>query len=59
MVIEGLAPGEVVVTTSNFLIDSESRLRAAIEGQGSTPSSPKRATPNPSGAAPMPPGHQH
>jgi Cu(I)/Ag(I) efflux system membrane fusion protein len=32
-VIEGVAEGEVVVTTANFLIDSESRLRAAIEGQ--------------------------
>jgi len=28
----GVAEGEVVVTTANFLIDSESRLRAAIEG---------------------------
>ena len=27
-----VAEGEVVVTTANFLIDSESRLRAAIEG---------------------------
>jgi membrane fusion protein, copper/silver efflux system len=33
----GVAAGERVVTTANFLIDSESRLRAAIEGQGSTP----------------------
>lgn len=31
-ILEGLAVGEVVVTTANFLIDSESRLRAAIEG---------------------------
>ncbi len=28
----GLLPGEIVVTTANFLIDSESRLRATIEG---------------------------
>ena len=28
---EGLAEGETVVTTANFLIDSESRLRAAID----------------------------
>jgi Cu(I)/Ag(I) efflux system membrane fusion protein len=33
-VASGLAEGEVVVTTANFLIDSESRLRAAIEGAG-------------------------
>jgi Cu(I)/Ag(I) efflux system membrane fusion protein len=31
-ILEGLNPGETVVTTANFLIDSESRLRAAIEG---------------------------
>jgi hypothetical protein len=31
-ILEGLAPGEVVVTTANFFIDSESRLRAAIQG---------------------------
>jgi Cu(I)/Ag(I) efflux system membrane fusion protein len=30
-ILEGLAPGDSVVTTANFLIDSESRLRAAIE----------------------------
>jgi hypothetical protein len=29
----GVAEGETVVTTGNFLVDSESRLRAAIEGQ--------------------------
>ncbi len=28
-----MAEGETVVTTGNFLIDSESRLRAAIQGQ--------------------------
>lgn len=31
-ILEGLADGETVVTTANFLIDSESRLRAALEG---------------------------
>lgn len=30
--LEGVAEGEVVVTTANFLLDSESRLRAAISG---------------------------
>jgi Cu(I)/Ag(I) efflux system membrane fusion protein len=33
-VLEGLAEGERVVTTANFLLDSESRLRAALEGSG-------------------------
>jgi Cu(I)/Ag(I) efflux system membrane fusion protein len=45
-VLSGLAEGDRVVTTANFLVDSESRLRAAIEGM----SAPK--------AAPAPaPGH--
>ncbi len=33
-VLEGLAEGEKVVTRANFLLDSESRLRAAVEGHG-------------------------
>lgn len=32
----GVAEGEMVVTTGNFLLDSESRLRAAIEGAPTT-----------------------
>jgi membrane fusion protein, copper/silver efflux system len=32
-VLDGLAEGETVVTTGNFLIDSESRLRSTIEGK--------------------------
>jgi membrane fusion protein, copper/silver efflux system len=32
-IISGVAEGDVVVTTANFLIDSESRLRAAVEGR--------------------------
>jgi Cu(I)/Ag(I) efflux system membrane fusion protein len=32
-IVEGLAEGETVVTTGNFLIDSESRLRAALQGR--------------------------
>ncbi|MGA8890417.1 MAG: efflux RND transporter periplasmic adaptor subunit [Anaeromyxobacteraceae bacterium] len=33
-ILRGVHPGEKVVTTANFLIDSESRLRAAIQGYG-------------------------
>lgn len=36
-VLAGLAPGDTVVASAAFLIDSESRLRAAIEGFGSAP----------------------
>jgi Cu(I)/Ag(I) efflux system membrane fusion protein len=32
-ILSGVSEGETVVTTGNFLIDSESRLRAAIEGR--------------------------
>jgi Cu(I)/Ag(I) efflux system membrane fusion protein len=35
-VLSGVAEGDLVVTTANFLIDSESRLRAAIEGMSTT-----------------------
>ncbi|MFL5260915.1 MAG: efflux RND transporter periplasmic adaptor subunit, partial [Anaeromyxobacteraceae bacterium] len=31
-VLEGVAEGDLVVTTANFLVDSESRLRAAVDG---------------------------
>jgi Cu(I)/Ag(I) efflux system membrane fusion protein len=45
-ILSGVAEGETVVTTGNFLIDSESRLHAAIAGQTSgigTPSAPASA----------------
>jgi len=37
-VLSGLTQGELVVTSANFLIDSESRLKAAIAGMGGTES---------------------
>jgi Cu(I)/Ag(I) efflux system membrane fusion protein len=37
-VLSGLSEGEQVVTSANFLIDSESRLKAAIAGMGNTQS---------------------
>jgi Cu(I)/Ag(I) efflux system membrane fusion protein len=39
-VLEGLTEGERVVTTANFLVDSESRLQAAVQqfrGAGDAP----------------------
>jgi Cu(I)/Ag(I) efflux system membrane fusion protein len=39
-IADGLAEGETVVTTGNFLLDSESRLRAAVEGQSAAPAKP-------------------
>jgi len=33
----GLEPGERIVTSGNFLIDSESRLKSAIQGMGAMP----------------------
>ncbi len=35
-ILSGLSEGETVVTSANFLIDSESRLKAAIAGMGNT-----------------------
>jgi Cu(I)/Ag(I) efflux system membrane fusion protein len=42
-ILEGLAAGEVVVTTANFLLDSESRLRAVIEGAPQSGAAPAAA----------------
>lgn len=39
-ILQGLSAGETVVTTANFLIDSESRLRAAIEGTADSGGAP-------------------
>lgn len=38
-ILTGLNGGETVVTSANFLIDSESRLQAAISGMGATETS--------------------
>jgi Cu(I)/Ag(I) efflux system membrane fusion protein len=57
-ILSGLAEGERVVTTANFMLDSESRLRAAVEGFNSAPAThaghdaPAPATPG--GSAPPP-----
>jgi len=39
-VVSGLAEGEAVVTRANFLVDSESRLRASLAAMGGTQSPP-------------------
>ncbi|MGH7740569.1 MAG: efflux RND transporter periplasmic adaptor subunit [Candidatus Eiseniibacteriota bacterium] len=36
-ILKGVAEGDTVVSSASFLIDSESRLRAAIRGQGAQP----------------------
>ena len=54
-VLRGLAEGDTVVASASFLIDSESRLKAAIAGlAGGARKDSARAAP-----PPMPPGHVH
>ena len=48
-VISGVKEGEQVVTRANFLIDSESRLKAALAAMAARPSKP--AVPDPQGKA--------
>jgi Cu(I)/Ag(I) efflux system membrane fusion protein len=43
-ILEGLREGEIVVTTANFLVDSESRLAAAIAGLGAEGPTPGTET---------------
>jgi Cu(I)/Ag(I) efflux system membrane fusion protein len=58
-IVEGLSEGETVVTTANFLIDSESRLQAAIGGQAAPPADARPAPPAPAAAPANPPPHRH
>ncbi len=46
-VLSGLKEGEPVVVSANFLLDSESSLRAALAGLGAAPREPAAATPAP------------
>ena len=48
-VLRGVAAGDTVVASASFLIDSESRLKAAIEGMGAQPGAAKRAEPDRAG----------
>jgi Cu(I)/Ag(I) efflux system membrane fusion protein len=36
-ILSGVAPGEMVVTNGNFMIDSESRLKSGLQAMGSMP----------------------
>jgi membrane fusion protein, copper/silver efflux system len=58
-VLEGVVEAETVVTTANFLLDSESRLRAAIEAQASKAHGIGAGSANPGAPAPAPSGHAH
>jgi RND family efflux transporter MFP subunit len=66
LLVAGLAAGETVATRANFLLDSESRLRAALAGMGGgAPAAPVVGLPagrEPASAAAEPSphaGHQH
>lgn len=57
-VLDGLADGEEVVASGNFLIDSESRLKSALSEAGgvrNAPAAPSTGEPPPA----PPPGHRH
>jgi len=49
-VLKGVVEGDTVVSSASFLIDSESRLKAAIAGMGQA---------GPAPGAPPVPGHAH
>jgi membrane fusion protein, copper/silver efflux system len=48
-IVSGLNRGEEVVTSANFLIDSESRLKAAVSGMGQMPDMPEMSKEQPTG----------
>ncbi|MCE9626540.1 MAG: efflux RND transporter periplasmic adaptor subunit [Candidatus Eisenbacteria bacterium] len=60
-VLKGLAVGDTVVASASFLIDSESRLKAAIAGIGGVQPAGGAGASGAGAKAPavMPPGHQH
>ena len=59
-ILKGLAEGDTVVASASFLIDSESRLKAAIAGIGGvTPASTGAKGSGAPAPSAMPPGHQH
>ncbi len=54
IVTAGLKPGDKVVTSGNFLIDSESQLKSALKGMGPGPAADKGTPPAPGGEAESP-----
>jgi len=61
-VLSGLQGGEEVVTSAQFLLDSESRFREAVQmmlAPQVAPEKGKEAAPPAAPATPMPPGHKH
>jgi Cu(I)/Ag(I) efflux system membrane fusion protein/cobalt-zinc-cadmium efflux system membrane fusion protein len=68
-VLSGLQGGEEVVTSAQFLLDSESRFREAVAqmlggagsepGKGETPGTGTAPAPAPGTGAPKPPEHKH
>jgi Cu(I)/Ag(I) efflux system membrane fusion protein len=64
-VVSGLAEGDKVVTSANFLIDSESSLKAALSSLSATPLAPHAGhaqglgAPAPEPVTPKPSDHEH
>ncbi len=62
-ILKGLKPGERVVTSGNFLIDSESQLKAAASGMGAPSATPSPHAGHEPGMTPKPApahaGHEH
>ncbi len=58
VVLEGLAPGDEVVTNGNFLVDSESRLRAVADSSMKTAGGAEARTDVPIDAAKFPDKHR-
>lgn len=56
-IASGLEPGTKVVTQANFLIDSESRLKAALEGLGPPPGGHEHGSAAPAKPTPVHSGH--
>ncbi len=56
---KGIEPGEWVVSTANFLLDSESNLSAAIKGMGAKKDAPEEDTPTEAPDSAPPAGHTH